>query len=71
MSDPSRYMGLKHQGENEQVSYGFDTALDGGSPSGVTYTVLREESTGLYTDVTSTCMTGSATITGDVVQLPL
>jgi hypothetical protein len=62
----------QEQGVNEQVVYTLITTPWGSSPSSVSCTVYQKnETTGTYTDVTSTTMpTGSASAQGDVITMP-
>lgn len=66
--------GRMAQGEDETIYYSFDTSLRGDAPTNVSakiYTVTRAlDGQVVYTDTTSTNMTGSATVNGNVITLP-
>ena len=63
--------GMQYQGTTEEVTYTLTYPSSWGtptSPSVVAYSV--NETTGALTDVTSTVLSGSASVLGQVVTLP-
>lgn len=63
--------GLQYQGSDEEVAYNLTTTKWGSSPTSPTVKVYSVVGT-TYTDVTATVMpSGSATVTGDVITLPV
>jgi len=65
-----RYIGSVPQGEAEHVPYALLTTGWGGTPTSVSHKVLKYISADTYTDVTSTCAAGSATVSSDTITLP-
>lgn len=62
--------GVQTQGEDEQIAYAIDTTPWGGTPTSVTVVVKEVRSP--FTVVTTTVMpTGSASISGDDITLPV
>jgi len=59
-----------YQGVDEQIIYSVTTTAWGTSPASVE-TKVYDISDGSRTDVTLTVMTGSATVTGDIISLPV
>lgn len=57
------------QGADERVPYEFDFAA-WGTPSSATVKLYKTD-TATFTDVSTTCLSGSATIAGTVVTTPL
>jgi hypothetical protein len=55
-----------YQGEDERIAHSVTTTPWGSSPSGVS--VVLKDSDG--TDVSATHLTGSSSISGDVITLP-
>jgi hypothetical protein len=61
--------GLQYQGEDESIIYTLTTTSwgnDPSSPSAKIFTYISDT----YNDVTSAIMTGSATVSGNVITLP-
>ena len=58
------------QGADEEIAYGLTTTNWGSSPSSPAV-VLYSYSGGTYTDVSSTCLSGSASVSGDVITTPV
>ena len=58
------------QGRNEEVSYPITTTNWGSSPTDVE-AKLYSVSGGAYTDVTSTNLSGSPSVNGDVITTPV
>jgi hypothetical protein len=56
-----------YQGVDEQIAYTLTTTPWGSSPSSVA--VVLKNSAG--TDVSSTCLSGSASVAGDVITTPV
>lgn len=54
------------QGSDEQISYTLTTTPWGSSPGSVT--VVIKDANG--TDVSATCLSGSASVSGDVITTP-
>jgi len=57
-----------YQGEDEQIVYTLTTTPWGSSPTSV---VVKIKDTATNTDVSSTCLSGSASTTGDVITTPI
>ncbi len=60
-----------HQGVDEQVAYALTTTPWGSSPGSVSVKLFSLDSTGAKTDVSSTKLTGSPSVDGDVITTPL
>lgn len=60
----------QEQGEDERIPYEVITTPWGGSPSAVAVTLKRINPDTTYTDLTSTNLTGSSSVAGDVITLP-
>lgn len=58
------------QGTDEQIAYQLTTTPWGGTPTSVAVTCY-DITTGTRTDVSSTNLTGSATVAGDVITCPI
>lgn len=58
------------QGEDERIPYQITTTPWGSSPSSVTITLKRVDPDGTMSDVTSTNLTGSSSVAGDVITTP-
>lgn len=58
------------QGADEQIAYQLTTTPWGSTPSGVAVTCF-DITTGARTDVSSTNLSGSATVLGDVITCPI
>ena len=67
MSNP-RYLGTVTQGEDEQLVYSVTTTNWGSSPTSVS--VVAKDVSDSNTDVSATVLSGSATVSGDVISLP-
>ena len=63
----SRFLGDVAQGVDEQIAYSVTTTAWGSTPTSVG--VVVKNSAG--TDVTSTVASGSASVTGDIITLPV
>lgn len=61
--------GLQYQGEDETVVYTLTTTPWGSSPSSPSAKIYEVDGD-TFTDVTSTCMSGSASAVNDVITLP-
>ena len=61
--------GLQYQGADETIVYTLTTTPWGTSPSS-TSAKIYEVTVHTFTDKTSTNMTGSTSVTGDVITLP-
>ena len=61
--------GIQYQGIDEQIYYTITTTPWGASPFSVSM-VVKDVAAGLA-DVTSTVSTGSASVAGDVITLPV
>lgn len=55
------------QGKDEQIVYSLTTTPWGSSPSSVSVKIFKESD---GSDVSSTCLAGSASVVGDVITLP-
>lgn len=64
-----RQIGTYYQGNDEQIIYSITTTSWGSTPTSVSYKVY-DVTGGDRSDVTSTTMTGSATVVGDIITLP-
>lgn len=68
--------GLQRQGEDEQIAYRLDTTnysadtSSPGTPSSVSAKIYSDNLDGTYTDVTSTKMSGSASVSTVYITLP-
>lgn len=62
--------GMQLQGEDETIVYQLTTTPWGSSPTSTSAKIFRQAGGETYTDVTSTNMTGSTSVTGDVITLP-
>lgn len=61
-----------HQGEDEQVAYNLTVTPWGSSPSSVSVKLfLYNKVSGKLTDVSATCLSGSASTVGDVITTPV
>jgi len=58
------------QGEDEEIVYSITTTPWGSSPSNVSV-VAYDVTYGQRTEVTSTVLSGAASVTGDVITLPV
>lgn len=59
------------QGKDERVPYQLTTTPWGGTPSSVTVTLWLVSADGSLSDVSSTCLTGSSSVSGDVLTTPV
>ena len=57
------------QGIDEQITYNLTTTPWGSSPTAVTVKAY-DITDGAYADVTSTVLSGEASVSGDVITLP-
>ena len=62
--------GLQFQGADEQVVYTLTTTNWGSSPTSTSATIWTANTDETFTDVTSTKMTGSTSVSGDIITLP-
>ena len=62
--------GELRQGVDEQVYYKLTTTPWGSTPTSVAVTAYKRETTGAWTDVTTTVLSGAASVMGDVITLP-
>lgn len=62
--------GMQYQGVDEQIIYTLTTTPWGSSPSSVSAKIYSIAGNGTRTDVTSTCMSGTCSVNGDVITLP-
>ncbi len=63
--------GTQHQGVDEQIVYTITTTPWGSTPTSPTSKIFSYSSTGVFSDTTSTNMTGSCSVAGDIISLPL
>ena len=63
-----RFLGLVAQGVDEEIVYTITTTNWGSDPSGVS--VVAKDTSNSDADVTSTVLSGSASVSGDVITLP-
>jgi hypothetical protein len=66
----NRLIAVIEQGEEESFAYGIETTNWGSAPSGMIVKAY-DISDGGYTDVSSTVLSGSASIEGDIITLPV
>lgn len=69
MSDREVVERLQFQGVTEQITYRIDTTNYGGSPSSPITVVAYDERD--WSVVTSTILSGSASVSGNYITLPL
>ena len=62
--------GTQSQGVDERIAYVLTTTPWGSSPTGVSVKAF-DVNAGAYTEVTATVLSGSATVSGDRITLPL
>lgn len=63
--------GNQVQGEDESIVYTLTTTGVGSSPTSTSAKIFSyNEVTGAYTDVTSTNMSGSTSVSSDIITLP-
>ena len=67
MGNP-RYLGTVTQGEDEQLVYSVTTTNWGSSPTSVS--VVAKDVSSANADVSSTVLSGDATVAGDVISSP-
>ena len=60
-----------NQGEDEQIAYTLTTTPWGASPSSVAVTAEQKQGARNWTDVTSTVLSGSASVASDVITTPI
>jgi len=60
--------GLQYQGVDEQIAYSLTTTTWGSTPSTITVEAYDESAD--YADVSSTVLSGTASVDGDVITLP-
>jgi len=60
--------GIQYQGVDEQIVYSLTTTQWGSSPSSPS--VKAYDASNDYADVTTTVLSGSASVSGDVITLP-
>lgn len=58
-----------NQGADEQIAYTLTTTPWGSSPTSVAVTLFSYSGTA-YTDVSSTLLSGTASVSGDIITLP-
>ena len=61
--------GMQYQGADETIVYSLTTTPWGSTPSSTAaaiFTVVGDT----YTNLTTTCMTGATSVTGDIITLP-
>jgi len=58
------------QGADEQIVYGLDVTNWGSAPTSTTAKIYQVADNGTLTDVTTTNMTGSTAVLGNVITLP-
>jgi len=64
--------GLQEQGADEQIEYTLTTTPWGTSPTSTSATIWSHDpTTDVYTNVTATNMSGSTSVSGDVITLPI
>lgn len=63
--------GRQGQGQDEIIAYSITTTPWGGTPANVVVKAYEIASNGAYTDVTSTVLSGSASVVTDVITTPL
>ncbi|KRT76719.1 MAG: hypothetical protein XU14_C0033G0017 [Armatimonadetes bacterium CSP1-3] len=63
--------GLQKQGVDEEIAYKLTTTPWGASPTSVSAKVYSIAADGARTDTTSTNMSGTPGVSGDVITLPL
>jgi len=61
--------GIQYQGSDEEIAYTLTTTNWGSSPTS-TSAAIYSLSGDTYTDVTTGAMSGSTSVTGDVITLP-
>ena len=62
--------GTQLQGEDETIYYKLTTTPWGSTPTSTSAKIYSQAGGETYTDVTSTKMTGSTSVSGDVITLP-
>jgi hypothetical protein len=60
--------GIQHQGVDEEIAYSVTTTPYGPGPTNVA--IVAKDVTNSYLDVSSTVLTGSSSVVGDVITLP-
>jgi len=60
-----------YQGEDEQIVYTLTTTPWGSTPTNVAVTLYSVSTLMEYTDVSSTCLSGSASVDGDTITTPI
>jgi hypothetical protein len=58
------------QGVDETIAYTITTTPWGTAPTSVAVKAYKMTSPDVYTDVTSTVLSGTATVSGDIITLP-
>lgn len=71
MSSAPRFLGRVKQGVDEQIYYTVTTTNWGSSPASVTVTAYDVTDNTSWTDVSDTILSGSASVSGDVITLPV
>ena len=59
------------QGQDEKIAYSVDTTPWGGTPAGLVVKVFDVTNQGQYADVSGTCLSGSASASGNDIITPL
>jgi hypothetical protein len=59
------------QGADEEIVYGLDVTNWGAAPTTTSAKIYSVADDGALTDATATCMTGSTSVGGNVITLPL
>lgn len=62
--------GLQYQGADEQIAYTLTTTNWGSTPTSTSAVIKSVNTDGTYTDTTSTNMSGSTSVSGDIITLP-
>lgn len=63
----SRFLGDVAQGVDEQIAYSVTVTAWGSTPTSVAVAVTKSDGT----DVTTTVTSGTASVTGDIITLPV
>ena len=64
--------GIQYQGADEQIAYTITATPWGSTPTSTSAKIYSyAPATDAYTDTTSTNMTGSTSVSGDVITLPV
>ena len=69
MASTRQFLEKQYQGEDEEIAYTVDTATYGGTPTAVAVKLYSFDGRA-YTDVSTTCLSGAASVVSDTITTP-